>query len=240
MNLSAPIFRLRREARARSKAENLPLHAALDAVARREGFTGWSHLARQSARAAPGGEPEDLYDRLGPGEMVLLGARPGHGKTLLGLSLLARAVAADRPAFFFTLEYHAEQVVDRLRALGIDPASLSRHLTLDTSDGICAEYIAAAMETASRPALAVVDYLQLLDQRRETPPLGDQVAQLRALARRSGATFVMIAQIDRRFDQAGRDIPGARDIRLPNPLDLRLFDRMCFLHGGRIRVDPAG
>jgi len=38
--------------------------------------------------------------------MVLIGARPGHGKTLLGLELAALAELIDRTGYFFTLDYN--------------------------------------------------------------------------------------------------------------------------------------
>ncbi len=45
MKLSAPLYHLKRKARLLSRSENIPLHQALDRVARQEGFDGWSLLA---------------------------------------------------------------------------------------------------------------------------------------------------------------------------------------------------
>ena len=42
MKLSAPLYHLKRKAKLLSRAENIPLHAALDRVARQEGFGGCS------------------------------------------------------------------------------------------------------------------------------------------------------------------------------------------------------
>jgi hypothetical protein len=77
MKLSAPLYHLKRKAKLLSRAENMPLHEALDRVARQQGFAGWSLLA---AKAAAAGPAEKLFARLAPGDLVLLGARPGHGK----------------------------------------------------------------------------------------------------------------------------------------------------------------
>ncbi|RMB04577.1 hypothetical protein [Eilatimonas milleporae] len=38
MKLSAPVFRLKRRARTLAREEKIPLHQALDRLARREGF----------------------------------------------------------------------------------------------------------------------------------------------------------------------------------------------------------
>ena len=45
MNLSAPIHQLKRKARLLSRAERIPLHAALDRIAVEEGYRSWSLLA---------------------------------------------------------------------------------------------------------------------------------------------------------------------------------------------------
>ena len=43
--LSAPIFRLKKQARTLSRAESIPLHEALNRIANAEGFKTWSLLS---------------------------------------------------------------------------------------------------------------------------------------------------------------------------------------------------
>lgn len=50
--------------------------------------------------------------------------------------------------------------------------------------------------------------------------------------RETGAIIVLLSQIDRAFERPGRRIPGLEDVRLPNPADLKLSARACFLHEG--------
>ena len=236
MHLSAPIFRLKRQARLLARDTGLPLHKALDRIARAEGFRSWSHLA---AHHAPGRPAAAILDALHPGDLVLLGARPGQGKTLLGLGLAAEAAQAGRTACFFTLEYTPADIPALLRQQGTDPARLAPQLILDTSDEICAAHIVARMAGTPRGTIAVIDYLQLLDQKRHHPPLNDQVRMLKAFAAENGAIIVMISQIDRSFDGAAGRLPSLADVRLPNPVDLSLFTQACFLHDGEIRLDRA-
>lgn len=106
----------------------------------------------------------------------------------------------------------------------------------DCSDDTCAGTVMEKLETAPRGSLAVIDYLQLLDQRRDNPPLAQQVGALRRFARARGIAIVFLSQIDRGFDPRKRPVPGPRDVRLPNPLDLALFDKTCFLHGSEVRL----
>lgn len=236
ITLSAPLFRLKRKARRLARREGLSHTEALDRLARAEGFRNWSHLSARHREADPA---RQVLAALAHGDLVLVGARPEQGKTLLSLGLAAEAARLGRPAHIFTLDYTEADVVARLREIGADPRALSPTLRLDTSDGICAAHIGAALAEAAPGTVAVIDYLQLLDQRREHPPLGEQIPELRRLARSRGAILLAVSQIDRRFDGAKGPMPGLEDVRLPNPADLTLFDKACFLADGEIRLEAV-
>lgn len=119
MKLSAPVYHLKRQARLLSREARIPLHQALDRIATREGFASWSLLASRATEAAPAGR---LFAQLAPGDMVLVGGRPGHGKTLMSLELAVEAMKSGNRGVFFTLEYTQRDVLDRFRAIGADPA----------------------------------------------------------------------------------------------------------------------
>jgi replicative DNA helicase len=82
--------------------------------------------------------------------------------------------------------------------------------------------------------LVVIDYLQLLDQKRQHPDLAEQVQRLKRFALERQLIVLCLSQIDRSYDPAQRPWPGMSDVRLPNPLDLGLFTRTCFLNQGRL------
>ena len=235
MMLSAPIFRLKRQARLLARERQIPIHQALDQVARREGFRTWSHLAASATLHRPA---RGILSQLNPGDLVLLGARPGHGKTLLGLGLLVEAARSGRRGFFFTLDYNEGDVLSRLRALGVDPNTITS-FTLDTSDDICADHVIRRLSEAPGDTVAVIDYLQLLDQRRRNPDIADQIRALKIFASASGSIIVAISQIDCSFDLRAKPLPELSDVRLPNPLDLTLFDKTCFLHEGEVRLSAV-
>ena len=236
MRLSQPVYHLKRQARLLSRDMKIPLHQALDRIAAQEGFAGWSLLAAKLSETAPAAR---LFEQLRPGDLVLVGARPGHGKTLMSLELAVEAMKSGHRSVFFTLEYTQRDVLDRFRAIGVEPAQFDRLFEFDTSDAISADYIVRILRSAPRGTLAVIDYLQLLDQRRENPSLMEQVRTLKAFARDSGVILVFISQIDRSYDPATKPVPDISDIRLPNPLDLSLFDKTCFLNEGEIRFQAA-
>lgn len=232
MKLSAPIYKLKRQAKILSRERGIALGEALDIIARKGGFRSWSHLAF-AARSDPAAR---ILRELRAGDMLLLAARPGRGKTLLGLELAMAAARSGRRSFFFTLEYTEADVRARLAALGDGEASGEVPLVIDTSDEICAGHIVDRLRDEPRPAFAVIDYLQLLDQNRSKPDLGGQLASLGSYVRRSGAMVVLLSQIDRHFELDGRRMPGLADVRLPNAADLTLFSKACFLHEGDLEL----
>lgn len=233
MKLSMPIYQLKRKARMLARNGPIPLHVALDRVAAEEGFHRWSLLA---AKAASPGIPQ--FAQLEPGHLVLIGARPLQGKTVTALRLAVEAMRAGHRAVVFTLEYTRGEVLDRLDAIGVDGIDLDRVFECDNSDAICADHIIHRLADAPVGTLVVVDYLQILDQDRRKPALMDQIAALKTFASERAIILVFVSQIDRSYDPLSKPYPDFDDVRLPNPVDLSLFDKSYFLNGGAVHVGP--
>jgi len=233
MKLSAPLPVLKQRAKALARQDSIRLRAALDRIAQQEGYGAWSHLA---ARAEPGDAIAALFERLGPGDLVLIGARPGQGKTLLAFGLAIAAMTRGHPAALFSLEFTAADVARCFGALDRSADEFGDRLLVDVSEQICAAHVAARLAGTPAGTLVVIDYLQLLDQRRDTPGLAEQVRELKDFAARHQAIVVCLAQIRRGFEAASKPYPDWNDVRLPNPLDLSLFDKACFLHQGRMQL----
>lgn len=229
MKLSAPIFQLKRRAKSMSPERKIPLSDALNRIAEAEGFRTWSLLAARYAKRDPA--PEILAS-LESGDMVLIGARPMQGKTMLALKLLAQARKAGRFCAYFTLEHTRAEAVEILRSYGLD--AQSSDVLLDTSDAICADYMIAKLAGAKAGSFIAVDYLQALDHQREKRPLAEQVAALKAFADSAGLIFVFISQIDRHYDAAAKALPDITDVRMPNRIDTSLFSKAYFLREGEI------
>lgn len=236
MKLSAPIFILKQHAKALSRRDKIPLHRALDVIASREGFKSWSLL---SANASSRESSAALMAQLQPGDLALIGARPGQGKTLLSLDLALKTLRRGRPAAFFTLYASRADVARYLQSMGEGSTRLARDLVVDDSDEVCADYVINRLARAPTRTLVVIDYLQLLDQKRENPDLMSQMQELKDFARRRRIIVVCLSQISRSYDPGKRVCPGLGDVRLPNPLDLGLFDRTCFLDRGAMRVSSG-
>jgi hypothetical protein len=236
MKLSAPFYILKQQAKAISRRDGVRLHVALDRIAVREGFRAWSHLASSGSRRETS---RVAYEQFRPGDLILVGSRPGQGKTRLGVGLAVEAMRQGNHAAFFTLECTASQAEELFRELG-KGGPFRDLLLVDTSEEMSSRHIARRLTDAPPRTLVVVDYLQLLDQRRDKPPLEVQLRELRELAISKQAMVVCLSQIRREFEEATGAFPGLEDVRLPNRADLSLFDRACFLHEGRMQLLPDG
>lgn len=229
----APLFILKAQATRLARAERLPRHVALDRIAALHGFPRWSLLAERAREARP---VSQVLADTEPGRLVLIAGRPQQGKTMLGMRLAFEAARRVGRSAVFSLDAPAEELRTCYTRAGGSAEVWERQLHLDTADDTTAARIAERAEGVGRGGVVLVDYLQLLDQRRTAPEVEDQVRDLRSFARARGAIVAVLSQIDRRFLATGRELPGLDDVRLPNPLDLGLFDRAVFLHGGRLAV----
>ncbi|MCZ4279738.1 DNA helicase [Kiloniella laminariae] len=253
MKLSAPLYHLKRRAKALSRAKAIPLHQALDLLAREEGINSWSLLVARISGQKPEGISEEtagvasaqnLLSSLIPGDLLLLGARPGHGKTRKGLELIVEALKQGRHGVFFTFEYNKKDIEHHFAAIvtasvgegGSEEVLSSQNFVFENSDNISAAYIMKRLASAEKGTVAVIDYLQLLDQKRDNPELSVQITALRSFARERGVILVFLSQIDRSFELTGKPCPDLEDVRLPNPLDLGLFDRTCFMNREQVQI----
>jgi replicative DNA helicase len=231
MKLSAPVFRLKREARTLARSKAIALNRALDEIAVREGFRSWSHLA-SVVRGL--GLSTRLLSALEPGDLVILGARPGQGKTVLGIELLAEAAMSGRSSVFFSSECSYCDVRSKLSGSGYHDLEKSENFQIVLSDSVCAGKVQETLADSAPGTIAVIDYLQVMDQHRSQPPLGDQIEDLRRFAKTRRTTLVFLSQVHRSYDPKIRPLPGFADIRTTNPVDLSHFDKGCFLHEGEV------
>ncbi|SDW74733.1 hypothetical protein SAMN05444336_102245 [Albimonas donghaensis] len=158
---------------------------------------------------------------------------------MLALALLAEAARQGRGARFFTLDWTAQETARRFAGIAAPVESLAPHPGIEADDDISARTIAARLSDARPGEVAVMDYLQALDQDRSKPPLAAQAEARPDPAARRGLVLVRLAQVGPAFDAVRKPVPDRCDLRRLNPLDLSLFLHACFLHGIETRPDPT-
>lgn len=164
------------------------------------------------------------------GSMVVIAARPGCGKTSLGLNLARSMSRSARHVFFASLEMTEEECIERLTAIdcGVDSQALSDPRGLGAEDWprigaflrrvadesftiwappeahIATLRLQVLAEHARRPLdLVVVDYLQLIRASGATREQEVAVVSraLKALAKEVAAPIVVLCQLNREIER---------------------------------------
>ena len=232
MKLSAPLHQLKSNAKKIKKDNNISLTEALNQVAKSEGYLSWSLLQAQQKRILPKTK-EDILEYLQPGDLMLIGSRPGFGKTQCSLDILAQALDEKRHCYFFSLEYNQTNITKHFSQLLTNDVT-ARYLLIDLCDDISANYIIEkTQDTIGSADIVVIDYLQLLDQKRSNPELQQQIESLKNYARKTKCIIIFISQLDRSFDVNKYALPRINDIRMPNKFDVLQFNKLMLIHENR-------
>jgi len=222
--LPPPLFFLETQAKHLQHKQRIHWQEALNQIAEREGFPSWSKLQTEQPNTT-----NMLREALCPGDMAIISSCSRDAKLFAAMKLLLSLAQDTRQCYFFTLECYPKQVLSAFEKMGARAGQLA-YIHCDCYEDINANYILDVLEherTAS--AFVVIDYLQLLDQKRNHPPLSKQLKTLHMYAKETHTTFLFISQLDRFFEGSGRDIPRTHEVRAPNPIDIKLFDHMFFL-----------
>jgi len=227
-------------------------------------FEGIERAARGETDAIATGiaDLDWLTGGLYPGEMTILGARPGVGKSSLALEIALNAAGAGKRVLVDTLEMTARQYGQRIIARGSgvmlnhirhgkistdeqwaalgraanDNARLPVHFTLDVRTP---EELRALVE-ATNPELVVVDYLQLMETKRraenETVRLGRISNALKAITLDCGVPVLALAQVTRTEGRA-MVMPVLKELRGSGNLE-QDADNVIFLHQPEAASDP--
>ena len=173
-----------------------------------------------------------------PGQMIIVGGRPGAGKSVSGLNVALDAAENGHKVTVFSVEMDAPEVASRLLAAGSwspqseimagkmqretherveDYISARKGLPLELVDDaqITVEQVVAHCRLR-RPELIVVDYAQLIAPSNAKAPREQQVAHitrsLKVAAKQLQMVVVVAAQLNRGAADAAR-VPLISDLR---------------------------
>lgn len=200
----------------------------------------------QAIRATPTPwEPLNRYvSGVKPGQLIVIGARPSEGKSIVGLQL-ARAMAERGPVAFASMEMGREEIMQRLiasvasvhmgsitrssltqeewdRVARVRPRIAALPIAVDERSEMTITQIRSFARSVSRKGQLggiVVDYLQLISGARSDQKRYEVVTetsrQLKILARELDCPVVALSQLNR-----GERTPGGKR-RAPTLSDLR-------------------
>lgn len=215
-----------------------------------ECITKTLEILDERARRGPGmtglptGLPEldDLLDGLCPGRLYVIAARPGMGKSIMGLQLARCAVQAGSSAAVWTLEMPYDEYVTRLFAAEkdipyrkIQLAHLSpqewgdlgdvaqqmndARMWIDDSEALPINELLARAKTLHRlhdVGLLVIDYLGLIVGKKNLTrerEVAEIVKSLKGLAKKLGIPIVLLSQLNRTLESRADKRPVLSDAR---------------------------
>ncbi|MCF8468920.1 MAG: hypothetical protein K9G33_16085, partial [Sneathiella sp.] len=199
---------MKSKAKSLKRTKSITMVEALNEIAQAEGFQSWSHLQARTKTLLPKTK-EEILGYLNPGDLVLIGARPGRGKTILTLQILLQASKEGRDCFFFSLEYTKKEL--RLKLAALDDAFEQNDTTLklDFSERISSDYVINQVkDMAIKGSIIAIDYLQILDHQRHKPVLQTQIEDFKKFARDRKCILIFISQIDRNYNLKSRERPS--------------------------------
>ena len=205
------------------------------------------HRGEGNLRGVPTGfsEIDNLLSGLQKSDMVVLGARPSLGKTALALDIARHvAVKENQPVGIFSLEMSREQIVDRfisaeaqiplwelrtgrlkqeedfeLIQQALDQLSKAPIFIDDTPSPTVLQMrsMARRLQAEHGLSLVIVDYLQLIQPRKNVDSMVQQVTEfsrgLKSMARELNVPVLAVSQLSREVDK--------REIKRPRLADLR-------------------
>ncbi len=195
-------------------------------------------------------EVDEIMNGVMPGEMIAIGARPSHGKTMFALQCLEMATSHDHPALIVSEEMAAMALavrqMQRITVVHSDDWLMhTPRLKFDAKEHFAGKAPMLIAEKCSRISVAekviasavrshgvkvvAVDYAQLLqgDGGNEQERISDVSYRVKALATKYDLIVLLLAQLNRGIESRDNPEPQLADFRgsgsLEQDADIALF-----------------
>lgn len=203
------------------------------------------------------GPLDSVITGLNRSDLIILAARPGVGKTSLGLNIARHvSVAAKRTVAFFSLEMGKEQLVSRLlssealvegtklRSGDLNDGDwvklveagdiLSKaEIYIDDSPDITVPKMKAKLRRLGKADLVIVDYLQLMSSARHIENRVNEVSEitrsLKIMAKELNVPVIAMSQLRRPTERTKDHRPGLSELRDSGSIE-QDADVVIFLH----------
>ena len=201
---------------------------------------------------------DKLLVGMGKGDMVLVGARPGVGKTSFTMNVATRAAkATGKTVCVFSLEMSAEQLVMRMisteakidnyslrapggltdsnwRALAAASSVLAENnILIDDTPGMSVTAMKSKLRRVKNLGLVVIDYLQLMQAETKTDNRAQEVGEIsrgiKLMAKEFGCPVLTCAQLNRAVEGRKDGVPMLSDLRDSGSIE-QDADSVMFLH----------
>ncbi len=184
---------------------------------------------------------DKLLIGMGKGDLIIVGARPGMGKTAFCLNIATNVACKKKKAVaIFSLEMSNEQIVSRMlssEALidsykmrsgeleDTDWTNLARaagvlsetDILIDDTSGITVTQMKAKLRRVKNLGLVIIDYLQLMNSDTDNPNqavrIGEISRNLKLLAKDLQVPVITCAQLNRGVEGRTDKTPMASDLR---------------------------
>ena len=200
---------------------------------------------------------DKLLVGMGAGDMVLVGARPGIGKTSFTMNIATRAArTSGKTVCVFSLEMSAEQLVLRMMAseakvnnmvfrsgrlqeedwkkVAYAVNTLSEcNLLIDDTPGMSVTKMKSRLRRVKNLGLVVIDYLQLMQEETRTDNRAQAVGEIsrgiKLMAKEFGVPILTCAQLNRAVEARKEGVPQLSDLRDSGSIE-QDADSVMFLH----------
>lgn len=200
---------------------------------------------------------DEITTGLNKSDMIIVGARPGMGKTSFALNIARNvAVQQNRTVAFFNLEMSREQMVNRLlssearvsskklRVGNLTPDEWSRiafassvlckaPIYLDDTASITVPEMKARLRRLKDVGFVVIDYLQLMKSPRRIDNRVQEVTEitrgLKVMAKELNIPIMVCAQLARTTEKQANHRPALADLRESGSIE-QDADQVLFLY----------